>query len=77
MCLEKCKVVLFWDNASCHTETLQADLTNIKVVFLRKNTTSRLQSLEDRSSGILNINIGSCLFATSFAVSIKGKRLFK
>ena len=46
MCREKRKVVLFWENATCHSETLQASLTNIKLVFLPKNTTSRLQSLD-------------------------------
>ena len=43
MCLEKCKVFLFWDNATCHPESLQSSLTNIKLVFLPKNTISRLQ----------------------------------
>ena len=46
MCLEKHKVVLFWDSATCHTETLQASLTNIKLVFLPKNTTLQLQPLD-------------------------------
>ena len=45
MCLEKRKVVLFWDNTTWHPETLQTSLTNIKLVFLPKNTTSRLQPL--------------------------------
>ena len=38
MCLEKCKVALFCDNATFHPVTLQSSLTNIKLVFLRKNT---------------------------------------
>ena len=46
MYLEKCKVVLFWDNATCHPEALQASLTNIKLVFIPKNKTSRLQTLD-------------------------------
>ena len=43
---EKRKVILFWDNATCHPETAQASLKNIKLVFLSKNTTSRLQPLD-------------------------------
>ena len=45
MCLKKRKVGLFWNNATCHPEILQASLTNIKLVFLPKNRTPRLQSL--------------------------------
>ena len=40
------KVILFWDNVTCHLETAQASLKNIKLVFLPKNTTSRLQPLD-------------------------------
>ena len=36
ICLEKQKVVLFWDTATCYTETLQASLTNTKLAFLRQ-----------------------------------------
>ena len=46
MYLEKCKVVLFWDNATCHPENLHTSLTNLKLIFLPKNTTSRLQPLD-------------------------------
>ena len=40
---EKRKAILFWDNATCHPETAQTGLKNIKLVFLPKNTTSQLQ----------------------------------
>ena len=46
MCLEKLKFVLSWDNATCFPETLQENLTNIKLVFLPKNKTSWLQPLD-------------------------------
>ena len=39
---EKQKVILFWDNATCHPETAQASFKNIKLVFLP----SRLQPLD-------------------------------
>ena len=37
MYLERRRVVLFWDNATCPFETLQASLRNIKLAFLPKN----------------------------------------
>ena len=46
MYLEKLKVVLSGDNATCFPETLQENLTNIKFVFLPKNKTSQLQPLD-------------------------------
>ena len=44
-------VVLFLDNATVHPTTLGDDLTNIKIRFLPKNTTSKLQMLD---AGIIN-----------------------
>ena len=44
--LERKKIILFLDNAPCHPETLQNNLKYIKLIFLPKCTTSRLQPLD-------------------------------
>ena len=44
--LERRKIILVLDNAPYHPETLQSNLKNIKLIFLRKCTTSRLQPLD-------------------------------
>ena len=41
--LENCYVILFLDNAPSHQETLQDPLEFIKLVFLPKNKTPKLQ----------------------------------
>ena len=43
---EKRNVLLFLDNVSSHSPDLVGKFSNIKVVFLPKNTTSRLQPLD-------------------------------
>ena len=42
----KRKIILFMDNAPYHPECLSERYSNIKVAFLPKNTTSRLQLLD-------------------------------
>ena len=43
---QKRKVILFLDNVSSHSPDLVGKFSHIKVVFLPKNTTSRLQPLD-------------------------------
>ena len=43
---QKRKVILFLDNVSSHSPDLVGKFSNITVVFLPKNTTSRLQPLD-------------------------------
>ena len=39
------KVTLFLDNTTCHPESMIGQFSQIKIIFLLKNTTSRLQPL--------------------------------
>ena len=43
---ENRRVLLFLGNAPCHPETIQQSLSFIKLVFLPKNTTSKLQPVD-------------------------------
>ena len=57
---QKRKVILFLDNVSSHSQDLVGKFSNIKVVFLPKNTTSRLQPLD---AGIIKKIQGTVLKA--------------
>ena len=41
--LEQIKVVLILDNITCHLKSIINSFSHIKIIFLPKNTTSRLQ----------------------------------
>ena len=45
--LEDRNVILFLDNATCHPESMIGQFLQIKIIFLPKNATSRLQPLDD------------------------------
>ena len=53
--LEDRKVILFLYNATCHPESMIGQFLQIKIVFLPKNTTSRLQPLD--AGIILNFKV--------------------
>ena len=53
--LEHRKVILFLYNATCHPESMIGQFLQIKIVFLPKNTTSRLQPLD--AGIILNFKV--------------------
>ena len=46
MKIQNRNVVLFLDNAFNHQESIEKNLSNIKLVLLPKNTTSRLQPVD-------------------------------
>ena len=40
------KIILFLDNATCHPESMIGQFSQIEIIFLLKNATSRLQQLD-------------------------------
>lgn len=56
------KVILFLDNAICHTKTLQKDLRNINLVFLTKTRNDDSNLSMKVSLGILNTSTDNYFF---------------
>ena len=65
---ENRKIILFFDKGTRHPEGLQNGLTNIKLVFLFKNATSRLQPLDQVLSEILNLSTKNYFFVLSLVM---------
>ena len=55
--LEQRKVVLIQDSATCHPKSIIDSFSKINIIFLPKNTTSRLQPLDDGISQNFKWNI--------------------
>ena len=51
MNMQNRNVLLFLDNATNHQGSIEKNLSNIKLAFLPKNTTSRLQPLDAGVTG--------------------------
>ena len=51
--LDNRKVILFLDNATCHPESVIGQFSQIKIIFLPKNTTLRLQPLDTSATQIV------------------------
>ena len=68
MNFENRKIILFFDKGTRHPEGLQNGLTNIKLVFLFKNATSRLQPLDQVLSEILNLSTKNYFFVLSLVM---------
>ena len=67
MKMQNRNVVLFLDNASSHQESNEKNLSNIKLVFLPKNITSRLQPLD---AGIIRaFKLKSCKMLIRYVIS--------
>ena len=67
MKMQNRNVVLFLDNASSHQESNEKNLSNIKLVFLSKNITSRLQPLD---AGIIRaFKLKSCRMLIRYVIS--------
>ena len=70
---EQREIILFLDNAGCLPVSLQEMFSNIKVVFLPPNTTSRLQPLD--AGVIKNFKVRYRKFLLKFVASCVNRGL--
>ena len=67
MKLQNRNVLLFLGNATSHQESIQKSLTNMKLVFLPKNTKSRLQPLD---AGVIRVfKLKYCQLLIKYVIS--------
>ena len=64
MKMQNRNVVLFLDNATSHQESIEKNLSNIKLVFFPKSTTSRLQLLDAKIKRGFKLNTVNCSSGT-------------
>ena len=64
MKMQNRNVVLFLDNATSHQESIEKNLSNIKLVFFPKSTTSRLQLLDAKIIRGFKLNTVNCSSGT-------------
>ena len=61
------KIILFLNNAICHPESMDDKFSNIRIVFLPKSTTSRLQPLDAGITRNFKVKYRKSLVKCAFA----------